>query len=607
MDILTKIKVNYYKWIRNNIYEKIYEKYVEFLNINSNYLGDACFEFDEYQRISIELISNSNEDYIEIESYDKEEMLRIDISQNEEIISPGGDSDVGLVPGNYQLKLYSNGQLYTGMYKVNPCNINNEELTNMKSFMEQICEGITYNLYLERNGYEKNELNVMTLNLDSYKYLKNNYRNIVNSINSILKNPIEEVKSEYRLSKFSKKVDNKSLRWSYCHKDRQNLGDKYFKEKRILVTYNNYENIAIKFIIEKLYRLSNGFEHQYEVYWSNIKKKIFIIQEKIFAMQSELESIRFWGNVKRRKSELNKDISGLNLELKKYNEKIKKIEKEINDISLISKNLMRYIDSTWFGEILTKNIRLRTTTKLLKRHDYNCLYKIYVDIFKGNNKNKFKQTLSIKKTSLLYELYIFIIVKQVFEDMGFEWVRGWLKSQNDIYTCDLESGEIIILKKGIYEVEIIYDKFINRVRDVKGKNICEVVSNRERRRPDILINLYINHKFVKSTVVEVKYRKKAYIYNCNVETDVMNQLIAYRELDYYDANAKNNKVSLQRVVEKIIVVFPSNKQSDYYIDETYYFQFIPIKPQYKEEKPLGYKYLYTQLNEFVNEDFYKRF
>ncbi|BBK77829.1 hypothetical protein [Clostridium butyricum] len=601
MDIQTKIKVNYYKWIRNDIYEKIYDEYVKFFNDNSSYLGDACFEFNEYQRISIELISDNNNDYIEIESYDKEEMLRINTSENEKIISPGGDSDVGLVPGNYQLKLYSNEKVYTGMYKVTPCNIDNEELTNMKSFMEQICEGITYNLYLERNGYEKNELDIMTLNLESYKYLKNNYRNIMNSINSILKNPIEKIKSEYRLSKFSKKVDDKSLRWNCSHKDRQNAGNKCFKEKRILITDDNYENIAVKFIIEKLYKLSTVFEQQYEVYWHSIRKNVSIIQDKIVTMQNELENIKFLGNVKRRKSELNIDISGQNAELKKYNEKLKKIEKEIHDISLISANFRRYMDNTWFKNISTKNIRFRTTTKLLKRYDYNYLYKIYIDIFRGNNKKKFKQTLSIKKTSVLYELYIFIIVKQVFEDMGFKWTRGWLKSQKDIYTCDLESGEAITLEKGKYKIEIIYDKFINRVRDVKGKNVCEVVSNRERRRPDILINLYINHEFVKSTVVEVKYRKKSYIYNHNIETDVMNQLIAYRELDYYDANSKNNKVSLQRVVEKIIAVFPSNKENDYYVDETYYFQFIPIKPQYNEEKPLGYRYLYNQLNEFVDE------
>lgn len=59
---------------------------------------------------------------------------------------------------------------------------------------------------------------------------------------------------------------------------------------------------------------------------------------------------------------------------------------------------------------------------------------------------------------------------------------------------------------------------------------------------------------------------------------------------------------MQRVVEKIIVVYPSDKEEDYYIDETYYFQFIPIKPRSGEIKPLGYKYLYEQLEEFVGEE-----
>lgn len=192
-------------------------------------------------------------------------------------------------------------------------------------------------------------------------------------------------------------------------------------------------------------------------------------------------------------------------------------------------------------------------------------------------------------------------MKNIFEEIGFKWISGWLKSQNDMYTCDLESGESIVLEKEVYRLEIIYDRFINRVRDVSHKNISEVVSNRERRRPDILMNLYVDNKFVKSAVIEVKYRKKGYIYNENVETDVMNQLIAYRELDYYDANSKNNKVSMQRVVEKIIAVFPSEKENEYYIDETYYFQFIPINPLSDSIRPLGYKYLYNQLNEFISD------
>lgn len=598
MDIQAKIKVSFYKWISDKTYIKSYEKYADFSRRNGNYLGDVCFEFNEYEKITIQLISDNPDDYMEIESYEKEEMLRLKV-RDEQILSPGGDSDIGLVPGNYQFKLYINGILYYGMYNVTPCNIRNEELSNMKEFMEKVCEGITYNLYLERNGYAKSDLDITSLNLEAYKFLKNRYNQIINCLNRIVKQPITDINSEYKFSKYSKRTDNKSLRWKCKHNNQQGLKSELFKEKRIIVINDNLENKIIKLIVENLYVLSNSFEHQYEIYWENINYKIKQLNNKINKMEDELESIKLLGNVQRRKCELKKDIVWHKSELESYEQKSKKIKKEIYDIGLINISFRRYLYDTWFNSISIKNIKFKSTKKLLKRYDYNYLYRIYLEIFKGRSNEKFKQTLSIKKTSLLYELYIFIIIKNIFEEIGFKWTCGWLKSQNDIYTCDLESGDSITLEKGVYRIEIIYNKIINRVRDIKGKNVSEVVSNRERRRPDILINLYIENNFVKSCVVEVKYRKKGYIYNEKVETDVMNQLISYRELDYYNANSKNNKVSMQRVVEKIIVIFPSHKENDYYIDETYYFRFIPINPLRDEIKPLGYSYLYNQLKEFV--------
>lgn len=599
MDIQVKVRINFYRWIRDDIYEKYDYKYASFSERNEIYLGNNCFEFNEYQKITIELISDKLGDYLEIESYEKEEMVKVNVG-DEHQLSPGGDSDIGLVPGKYQFKLYTNGVIYHGMYNVTPCNINNEDLMNMKEFMEKVCEGITYNLYLERNGYEKNDLDISSLNLESYKFLKNNYKQIINSLNSILKNPITSVKSEYKLSKHSKRMDNKSLRWKCKQSGKQDFKSELFNEKRIIITNDNNENKIVKHIIERLWILTNVFEQQYKIYFQNINLKSEELSNRSKELRNELDRIKILGNVKRRKGELKRDIEGLNHDLEEYQEKIKKVKKEIYDISLINISIRRYLDDTWFNNICVKNIKFKATTKLVNRYDYNYLYNIYLNIFKGKSDKKFKQTLSNKKTSLLYELYIFIIAKNIFEEMGFKWTKGWLKSQREMYTCDLESGEFIILERDDCKIEIIYDRFINRVRDIKGKNISEVVSNRERRRPDILINLYIDNRFVKSSVIEVKYRKKGYIYNRNVETDVMNQLIAYREFDYYNANSKNNKVSMQRVVEKIIAVFPSDKENDYYVDETYYFQFIPIKPQPNDMKPLGYGYLYNQLSEFIS-------
>lgn len=595
----TQIKITFYKWKYENYYETYKSEFIDFINVDNNYLGDACFEFNEYQKITIELISDNINDYLEVESYDGEGLTRVNIGENH-TISPGGDNDLGLVPGNYQLNVFIDKVEYKGMFKVNPSNMQNIELISMKNFMEKVCEGITYNLYLERNGYTKNDLDSMYFNLETYKVLKSSYSQIINSLNNILKNPIETINSEYSISQYSKKVDSKSLRWKDKMNGRQGLKSEFFNEKRIKSVTDNYENRIIKNIILELCSLSKHLKNQYEIYHKSIKVKVDDLIFRVSIMNHELKKINFLGNVSRRKGELKRDIAVLTNELYKFKDKIKKVENEINDLNRINNNFKRYLDNVLFKNLCINNTNVKVTTNFIKRCDYNNLYNIYLDIFKRNTNKKLRQTLTTKRTSVLYEFYIFIIVKNIFEEIGFKWVSGWLKSQVDRYTCDLESGEAIILKKGNYKLEIIYDRFINRVRDIKDRNISEVVSNRERRRPDILMNFYENNIFIKSSVIEVKYRKKGNIYNRNIETDVMNQLIAYREFDYYDANSKNNKVSKQRVVEKIIAVFPSNDIKDYYIDETYSFQFVPIKPLENSVTPLGYEILYKQLEEFVN-------
>ena len=125
--MVTQIKINFYKWKYENYYEIYKSEFIDFISIDSNYLGDICFEFNEYQRITIEIVSDNINNYLEIESYDGEGLIRVNIGE-EHIISPGGDSDLGLVPGNYQFNVFINNTGYKGMFRVNPSNLQNIEL-----------------------------------------------------------------------------------------------------------------------------------------------------------------------------------------------------------------------------------------------------------------------------------------------------------------------------------------------------------------------------------------------------------------------------------------------------------------------------------------------
>ena len=76
MDIQAKIKVSFYKWISDKTYIKSYEKYADFSRRNGNYLGDVCFEFNEYEKITIQLISDNPDDYMEINRKKSSRLIR---------------------------------------------------------------------------------------------------------------------------------------------------------------------------------------------------------------------------------------------------------------------------------------------------------------------------------------------------------------------------------------------------------------------------------------------------------------------------------------------------------------------------------------------------
>ncbi|WP_042272823.1 hypothetical protein [Faecalimicrobium dakarense] len=214
-------------------------------------------------------------------------------------------------------------------------------------------------------------------------------------------------------------------------------------------------------------------------------------------------------------------------------------------------------------------------------------------------------TFPHKKTSKLFEIYSFLIIKDIFEELGFNWSDGWLRARDikDVFNASLESGDCIILTKLDYSVVITYDKYLNTPSEVSNSEDSQIVASQvsSNRRPDILISLYKGEELRGCEVVEVKYRKKSYIYNNKgIDTDVCKQLIAYTQLEYYDANIK--KVSRIKPVYKVLTIFPKQDDEGVFAHKNYDILFVPIMPEEElNSKCYGYEYLKKELIEFIDE------
>ena len=248
MDTLIKIILRKYKFTTNS-----YEDLIVFNSkVSENIdLGKNLFSFKEYDKVDLLFFSSNPNTILKVESFISENPVTLkcgDILS----LSPGGDSDNMLVPGFYDISILHNTKEFKGLYSIEPNSINYDSLLTMRETLDNICKGLSLNLYYERNSIEYMPSNMSGLDILAFAYLESNSKKILSSLSSILNNPIEDVTKTYSLKENSRKPDNKSLRWQNKHCNIINTRTLY-KEKSMILTYDNKENKLIKFIIERLF------------------------------------------------------------------------------------------------------------------------------------------------------------------------------------------------------------------------------------------------------------------------------------------------------------------------------------------------------------------
>lgn len=593
MDTLIRIKIKKYKFNSHDVLEEVV---FESASSNNIILNENMFAFKEYDKVEICFESTVPNSILKVESFSDENIVELTNGQSV-YLSPGGDSDKMFPPGYYSLELIVNSKTYKGLYSIQPNSIAYESLLNIKETLNEICKGLSTDIYYERSTYDFIESDNLNLNLLAFNYLEANAKEITFNLSSILKKPIENLEKQYIVKPSSKRPDSKSVRWKNTSKGISHNSNLY-KEKHCALSYDNRENMLLKAICERLVFSISYIEKKIKCHLNYLNIKKNELDNKLNALKQLQLKLSYMNNVQRRKSEVLQDISISEKELEKFNTKLNKLNLSIKNINHSKNALLIFLEQDWVKDIKAANT-IKPTSKFMKRFDYSFFYKVYLNICEKNTKKQLSTSFSSKKTSLLYEIYSFISTIKVFEDCGFTWVEGWLKSHDDISTFngDLENGEKVILKKQNLSVELTYDYTIPRASEVKGSSISQIVaSNSNRRKPDMLISIYKDNLFLKSMIIEVKYRKEAYIYNKNGETDVIHQLKEYRNLDFYDGH--KCKVSDKRPIQKVVVVYPDCKEK-VFKEDIYGFTFISLMPNENNEV-VGYDNLYNEVDEFLN-------
>lgn len=594
MDIQANIILQIENKAKNENKKKIFVLNDDF-NVNSE---KELFYFYEYESINICLESNDKDAYLKLYDID-EKVKKLKVGEIYQLSSIN-TIDKMLVPGNYILKVKTINNSFQTYFTVRPSSMSWEGLTNMRIYLESILKGLSHDLYKNKNIVTNDSKNNEWGFLEFYKYIEENYKNLDRILLNILRDPIIEVTKKYSERDYSNKVDLKSQRW-LVNKGMSLNSSTYnptkFYEKHTDFTKCNYENKWLKKILTDIFLETKNIENYYYNLLGNVLREEQTLYEKRSFLE-EKDKNRFTSKLfsKGFMKDQIRDLKEINRTLLKIDKRKKNLNYYLSNIIKLRDKLTYYINDTWLKEINGYKEIIRPSFKVMKDIRYAEVYNFYQALSElHKNKNNISK-FPYKNTPKLFEYYVFLVVKQIIEDFGFVWMKGWLMDKNKTFNCfnELPKNTEIILEKDNYTVSIQYEKKIEK--NPTNLNKYELISNAYHRSPDIIVSIFKDDIFLESFIVEVKCRKFSYIYNQYAQTDTIEQVRDYLTVNIYDKITKRVK---RNCINRVIIVYPMQEVNSKIQHEFYDINFIGIKPSIDCKKSEGYRELKSQVDQIM--------
>ncbi|GAB6137994.1 hypothetical protein [Halanaerobaculum tunisiense] len=566
----------------------------------------------EYKEFKLEFITNDDVDAVlKVENPGrlKENKLIIEPNTERTLFERENGKKYPWVPDEYLITIESNNEKYYASFVIEPNSISKKQIKKLRDMINDLVKGLIFDI-----RYEKRDILAVTDNcfLETELFLldiiENELDQILKNSIDILKRPIKNLISEYQERRDKFKLDKKSVKWLASNKgDALNNSvhnPDIIYQKRNKTSVDNLENKwfikCIFFIKKQLKNLKAKLILEIEEQNNRVEQ----LEDKKSKIKSELKKLNQSWNNKRFSDDISikkGQIKGINEEINDYKKSVNIIKNRVNKANKLLKSLNFIMESNLYLENKDFMKINKPSKKLFKDRRYKKIYNVYKNIFnhKNNKINLNNKLYQFKNTEKLYEYYILINTINAFKDIGFNWEEDWLKRKikNEFLPIEIPKGMALKFENDNYYIEVKYDKEIDVFSENKVRDKQSGFLGRKNWRPDLRVDIYsLNKDYIKSFIIEVKYRKFRNLYNNNYRTKVSNQLRNYiNEIEYTTSEGE----LLTSPIDKIIITYP--KESRSIITERYgnKFIFIQLSPEEKSEEQYGYSQFKQKIKEII--------
>lgn len=461
-----------------------------------------------------------------------------------------------LVPGFYQMTLVEDNQEYYAFFEVIPKSLSKPQWIAMKNEIEETLTGLSQSFNRKNlSSSQKSDLNQIYYKFD---YIKKMYKRYLKITRDLISSP------EYRLEKMydwkelnqNPTVDGKSIRKKLEKPEKQEM---VYSPSRVL-NYHTKENKWLKASIKKI----NKFNVEY----------LSFLSKKLEEIEKEKNSNKNY------KAKVNS---------------LKEEEAEIQQIMSILKQILTVnhflLNQEWMDEIKGENT-IYPTSSMMMNQKYNFYYKWLQQMKKEEMHVILPNSIKYawKRTDELFEIWTYIKIISVIENLGYEAKSGWIYSNESLRIPDLNEGTFITFLQDEIKINLHYN---SRLQKNSNQTTEEhpLYTKSENNKPDIRLDMFHNNSYLGSLIIDTKYRsfKKIIENNIKYKSNSMRQLRNYRNSpeskSYYYPNLPNSIRDRLKPIGQVWVLYPhtddNNEKRKDFIEEEENIHFYQISPDYE--------------------------
>lgn len=501
-------------------------------------IKEKIVELKESSKVNVKFESSDENSYLEIKNIfnGQGEFIKIHPNESQKLFEGLNKYSI-LLPGDHLVRIFYKGNYYYNIYSVNPRHVNELQLQFIRDYINSRIDGISYNLntFAQINRIKKNIIKSNYLNV--IKTYKENFIILVKLLDEIIKSPLTELEKAYMKGQNVKKQDIKTIRFS----GRRNGGERL--EIKKIPTLNSRENKILKAMLLNLYM--------------------------------ELRDLEvFLNELKETKGDFN-DYDFL-----------------IKDLRWMKNLLSKYINFFIDVDSTSKVIPLKS---ILMNSKYGKVYRLYRKLI--DYKNYYQP--NFKTTDLLYEYFVLLVVLDIIQKLGFNLEESdYKKLLSNKLNDEIPSGMGAIFTKGNLILEVWYEKELYSLYQEALKNGSGFYTHASNKLPDIRIDFYKDNKYIKSYIIEVKYRRFGYLWSDIENNETMIQIKNYKTTVQYISKDLERPIF---PIEKVIIIYPGQLDMDVLVEKEFgNYLFLQLKPK-DASTIIGYDELTKILKQLINE------